>query len=73
MTSGRVLTLGAGSAYANDRLDPAAAMAESGRVSYMGFDCLAERTMALAQVRRRRDPAGSGRGSPLADFRADGE
>src|SRR4051812_19317277 len=57
MVSGRVLTLGAGSAYANDRLEPAAAMADSGRVSYIGFDCLAERTMALAQVRRRRDPA----------------
>jgi Acyclic terpene utilisation family protein AtuA len=32
-------------------------MAESGRVSYIGFDCLAERTMALAHVRRRRDGA----------------
>ncbi len=32
-------------------------MADSGRVSYMGFDCLAERTMALAHVRKRRDPA----------------
>ena len=31
MASGR-LTLGAGSAYANDRLEPAAAMADSGRV-----------------------------------------
>src|SRR3954469_25574957 len=57
MASGGVLTLGAGWAYANDRREPAAAMADSGRVSYMGFDCLAERTMALAQVRRRRDPA----------------
>ena len=47
---------GSGSAYANDRLEPAAAMADSGRVAYIGFDCLAERTMALAQVRRRRDP-----------------
>jgi acyclic terpene utilization AtuA family protein len=54
---GRVLSIGSGSAYADDRLEPAAAMADSGRVSYMGFDCLAERTMALAQVRRRRDPA----------------
>jgi hypothetical protein len=57
MAPGRVLTLGAGSAYANDRLEPAAAMADSGRVSYMGFDCLAERTMALAQLRRRSNPA----------------
>ncbi len=50
------LVIGAGSAYANDRLAPAAAMADSGRVTYIGFDCLAERTMALAHLRRRRDP-----------------
>src|SRR3954452_24906435 len=55
MASG-ALVIGAGSAYADDRLEPAAAMADSGRVSYIGFDCLAERTMALAQERRRRDP-----------------
>jgi hypothetical protein len=51
----QILNIGSGSAYANDRLAPAAAMAASGRVSYIGFDCLAERTMALAQVRRRRE------------------
>jgi Acyclic terpene utilisation family protein AtuA len=50
------LAIGSGSAYANDRLAPAAAMADSGRVTYLGFDCLAERTMALAHVRRRRNP-----------------
>src|SRR5689334_8601882 len=53
----RTLVIGSGSAYANDRLAPAAAMADSGRVTYIGFDCLAERTMALAHVRRRRNPA----------------
>lgn len=57
MNGRRTLSIGSGSAYANDRLEPAAAMADSGRVSYIGFDCLAERTMALAQVRRRRDGA----------------
>ena len=51
------VSIGAGSAYANDRLAPAAAMADSGRVTYIGFDSLAERTMALAHQRRRRDPA----------------
>jgi Acyclic terpene utilisation family protein AtuA len=51
------LAIGSGSAYANDRLAPAAAIADSGRVTYIGFDCLAERTMALAHVRRRRNPA----------------
>jgi hypothetical protein len=52
-----LLTIGCGSAYANDRLEPAAALADSGLVGYLGFDCLAERTMALAQVRRLCDPA----------------
>ena len=51
------LAFGCGSAYANDRLEPAAALADSGRVDYLGFDCLAERTLALAQMRRRADPA----------------
>lgn len=50
------LRIGGGSAYANDRLEPVRAMAGSGAVTYMGFDCLAERTMALAQVRRRDNP-----------------
>ena len=56
-SSPHVLNLGAGSAYADDRLDPVTEMAGSGRVSYIGFDCLAERTMALAQIRRRENPA----------------
>jgi hypothetical protein len=51
------LHFGCGSAYANDRLEPAAQLADSGRVGYLGFDCLAERTMALAQLRRRANPA----------------
>ena len=51
------LSLASGSAYADDRLDSVAAMAESDRVGYLGFDCLAERTLALAQVRRLADPA----------------
>jgi Acyclic terpene utilisation family protein AtuA len=51
-----LLSLASGSAYADDRLDSLAAMADSGRVTYIGFDCLAERTMALAQLRRRADP-----------------
>lgn len=48
--------IGCGSAFADDRLEPAADLADSGAVGYLGFDCLAERTLALAQVRRRADP-----------------
>lgn len=50
------ITIGCGSAYADDRLEPAAALADSGRVGYMSFDCLAERTLALAHVRRLVNP-----------------
>ncbi|MFB6393271.1 acyclic terpene utilization AtuA family protein [Polymorphospora sp. 2-325] len=50
------LSIGCGSGYSNDRLDLAADLAGSGLVSYLGFDCLAERTLALAQMQRRADP-----------------
>ena len=49
------ISIGCGSAWSDDRLDWAQELADSGLVSYMGFDCLAERTMALAQIRRRDD------------------
>ena len=51
----RSISIGCGSAWSDDRLDWAQELADSGYVSYMGFDCLAERTMALAQLRRRND------------------
>lgn len=50
------LVIGCGSAYADDWLEPAVAVAASGRADYIAFDCLAERTMALAHVRRMADP-----------------
>jgi len=55
--SGRI-AIGSGSAYADDRVEPAFRLAATGRVDYLAFDCLAERTLALAQVRRRQDPGG---------------
>jgi hypothetical protein len=51
-----VVRIGCGSAYATDRLDWALALADSGLVDYMGFDCLAERTLALAQIRKMANP-----------------
>ncbi len=56
MKPSRSIRIGCGSAYADDPLDAAAALADSGQVDYMGFDCLAERTMALAQIRKLQDP-----------------
>ena len=49
--------IGAGAGYAGDRIDPARALAERGGLDALVFECLAERTIALAQLRRARDPA----------------
>ncbi|EHR72368.1 Protein of unknown function (DUF1446) [Burkholderiales bacterium JOSHI_001] len=48
--------IGAGAGYAGDRIDPALALAELGALNALVFECLAERTIALAQLRRSRDP-----------------
>lgn len=49
--------IGVGAGYSGDRLDPALALVERGGIDYLVFECLAERTIALAQRERRRDPA----------------
>ncbi|HWE54114.1 MAG TPA: acyclic terpene utilization AtuA family protein [Acidimicrobiales bacterium] len=49
------ISIGSGSSGSGDRLAPAVALADSGLVKYMAFDCLAERTLALAQMRRYED------------------
>ena len=51
--------IGAGAGFAGDRLDPAVDLAERGRLDALVFEILAERTIALAQRRRR---SGSGPG-----------
>ena len=48
--------IGSGAGYAGDRIDPAQALAERGELDVLVFECLAERTIALAQLRRSRDP-----------------
>ena len=45
-----------GSAYAEDRIDLAVEMIERGRPKYICMDGLAERTLALAQLRRIENP-----------------
>ena len=52
------LRLGGGAGFAGDRLDAPVALAEHGVLDYLILECLAERTIALAQLRRRRDPLG---------------
>jgi hypothetical protein len=50
------LRLGGGAGFAGDRLDAPIDLAERGALDYLVLECLAERTIALAQLRRRRDP-----------------
>src|SRR6185503_12635868 len=53
----RSIRIGAGAGYAGDRIEPAVELAEKGRLDYLVFECLAERTIALAQQEKSRDPA----------------
>lgn len=54
---GRKIRLGAGAGYSGDRIEPAVELAEKGEIDYLIFECLAERTIALAQQSRLADPA----------------
>jgi len=51
------IRIGCGAGYAGDRIEPAVELAEKGSIRYLVFECLAERTIALALQARRRDPA----------------
>src|SRR4029079_7134220 len=53
----RSIRIGAGAGYAGDRIEPAVELAEKGRLDYLVFECLAERTIALAQQEKRKDPS----------------
>jgi hypothetical protein len=48
--------IGSGAGYSGDRIDPAQDLAERGALDVLVFECLAERTIALAQLRRSQDP-----------------
>ncbi|WP_395674166.1 acyclic terpene utilization AtuA family protein [Inquilinus sp.] len=52
----RMMRIGAGAGFAGDRLEPAAELVARGRLDALVFECLAERTIALAHRRRRADP-----------------
>jgi hypothetical protein len=54
----KTLRIGCGAGYSGDRLDPAVELAEKGSLDYLVFECLAERTIALAQLCRLHDPEG---------------
>lgn len=49
----KTIRIGAGAGFAGDRIDPAVELARDGHLNYLVFECLAERTIALAQLSRR--------------------
>jgi hypothetical protein len=53
----KTIRIGAGAGYSGDRIEPAVELAEHGAIDYLIFECLAERTIALAQQARMKDPA----------------
>ncbi len=53
----KTVRIGAGAGYSGDRIDPAVELAAKGSISYLVFECLAERTIAIAQKARLLDPS----------------
>ena len=53
----RSVRIGAGAGFADDRIEPAVDLVERGALDFLVFECLAERTIALRQLERRRHPA----------------
>ena len=51
------IRIGSGAGYGGDRLDPAIKLMKYAELDYIGFECLAERTIALAQKEKRKDAA----------------
>src|SRR5580658_7078245 len=54
----RTIRIGSGAGYSGDRIEPAVELAEKGDIQYLVFECLGERTVALAQQARLKDPDG---------------
>src|SRR3978361_812196 len=54
----RSIRIGSGAGYSGDRIEPAVELAEKGGIDYLVFECLGERTVALAQQARMKNPEG---------------
>jgi hypothetical protein len=54
----RSIRIGSGAGYSGDRIEPAVELAEKGDIDYLVFECLGERTVALAQQARMKNPEG---------------
>jgi hypothetical protein len=54
----KTIRIGGGAGFSGDRIEPAVDLARDGELDYLVFECLAERTIALAQEARAHDPDG---------------
>jgi hypothetical protein len=50
------IRIGIGSASSEDRIEPAIKLVEEAELDFLALDCLAERTLAFAQLRKLADP-----------------
>lgn len=50
------LRIGCGAGFSGDRLEPSEILAEKGNLDYLVLECLAERTISLAQKRKKENP-----------------
>ncbi|MCD8230319.1 MAG: DUF1446 domain-containing protein [Clostridiales bacterium] len=48
--------IGSGAGYAGDRIEPAIDLMKQGNLDYIIFECLAERTISIAQKRKQGNP-----------------
>ena len=48
----KTVRIGSGAGYAGDRIEPAIDLIEKGNLDYIIFECLAERTISLAQKQK---------------------
>ncbi len=51
----RTIRIGSGAGYSGDRIEPAVELADKGDIHYLVFECLGERTVALAQQARMKN------------------
>ncbi|MEE6209919.1 acyclic terpene utilization AtuA family protein [Salarchaeum sp. III] len=58
MSTAEAVRLGSGAGYAGDRIEPAVELSRDAGLDYLVFECLGERTVALAEERRRRGDPG---------------
>nr|WP_321411151.1 acyclic terpene utilization AtuA family protein [uncultured Allomuricauda sp.] len=52
----KTIRIGSGAGYSGDRIEPAVDLIKEGNLDYIIFECLAERTIALAQLQKMQNP-----------------